>query len=73
MSPSVTGPSCGIISAENATAAGALMNETISTWPIASGTTGARMMPYNTITVPAMPAMPPAMVMNNSPRDNFAR
>ena len=68
------GPPCGgTISAATTIAAGAEMIDAARMWPMASGTTGPRMLAYNTITVPATPAMPQVITMNSSPRDSMAR
>jgi hypothetical protein len=66
--PEVGWPVGGTITAAIRMAAGTLTMEADRIWPIAAGTTGARITPYRAITVPAMPAMPHVMTMKSSPR-----
>ncbi len=73
MLPPVAAPCGGTIMNAITSAAGAERIEAMSRCATASGSAGRRIAPYRKSTVPAMDAIPPAMIAKSSPRDTFAR
>ena len=72
-SPDVRSPVSGIMIFEIVMAAGTLIMEAVSMWPIMSGIALLKMLAYNTITVPAMVAMPDVIRVNISLRVIFSK